>query len=61
MHKSWKIIVILHYTYLNKGRLYMLGVLKKMFDPNKRQVNRLEKIADQVDALGPEMAKLSDD
>ncbi|HZG59698.1 MAG TPA: preprotein translocase subunit SecA [Anoxybacillus sp.] len=38
----------------------MLGVLKKMFDPNKRQVNRLEKIADQVDALGPEMAKLSD-
>jgi preprotein translocase subunit SecA len=38
----------------------MLGVLKKMFDPNKRQVSRLEKMADQVDALGPEMAKLSD-
>ncbi|WP_044892950.1 preprotein translocase subunit SecA [Bacillus alveayuensis] len=38
----------------------MLGVLKKMFDPNKRQVNRLEKMADRVDALGPEMAKLSD-
>lgn len=39
----------------------MLGVLKKVFDPNKRQLSRLEKIADQVDALGPEMAKLSDD
>jgi preprotein translocase subunit SecA len=61
MHKSWKIIVIFALYLLNKGRLYMLGVLKKMFDPNKRQVNRLEKIADQVDALGPEMAKLSDD
>ncbi|WP_027409300.1 preprotein translocase subunit SecA [Anoxybacteroides tepidamans] len=39
----------------------MLGVLKKVFDPNKRQVQRLEKIADQVDALGPDMAKLSDE
>jgi preprotein translocase subunit SecA len=39
----------------------MLGVLKKVFDPNKRQLSRLEKIADQVDALGPEMAKLSDE
>ncbi|QPA30681.1 preprotein translocase subunit SecA [Thermaerobacillus caldiproteolyticus] len=38
----------------------MLGVLKKVFDPNKRQISRLEKIADQVDALGPEMEKLSD-
>ncbi|WP_143414956.1 preprotein translocase subunit SecA [Geobacillus sp. E263] len=39
----------------------MLGVLKKVFDPNKRQLSRLEKIADQVDTLGPEMAKLSDE
>lgn len=39
----------------------MLGVLKKVFDPNKRQIHRLEKIADQVDALGLEMAKLSDE
>lgn len=39
----------------------MLGVLKKVFDPNKRQIHRLEKIAEQVDALGPEMAKLSDE
>ncbi|GMB09114.1 preprotein translocase subunit SecA [Thermolongibacillus altinsuensis] len=39
----------------------MFGVLKKVFDPNKRQIARLEKIANQVDALGPEMAKLSDE
>ena len=39
----------------------MLGVFKKVFDSNKRQVNRLEKIAERVDALGPEMAKLSDE
>ncbi|MCL6586243.1 MAG: preprotein translocase subunit SecA [Anoxybacillus sp.] len=39
----------------------MLGVLKKVFDPNKRQIHRLEKIAEQVDALGPEMANLSDE
>jgi len=39
----------------------MLGVLKKVFDPNKRQIHRLEKMAEQVDALGPEMAKLSDE
>jgi preprotein translocase subunit SecA len=39
----------------------MLGMLKKVFDSNNRQVSRLEKLADQIDALGPEMAKLSDD
>jgi preprotein translocase subunit SecA len=39
----------------------MFGVLKKVFDPNKRQIARLEKIANQVDALGPEMAELSDE
>ncbi|MFC3886551.1 preprotein translocase subunit SecA [Bacillus songklensis] len=39
----------------------MLGILKKVFDSNQRQVNRLEKLADQIDALGPEIAKLSDD
>jgi preprotein translocase subunit SecA len=38
----------------------MLGILNKVFDPNKRILKRLEKMADQVDALGPEMAKLSD-
>ncbi|WP_078414304.1 preprotein translocase subunit SecA [Priestia abyssalis] len=39
----------------------MLGMFKKVFDGNQRQVTRLEKLADQIDALGPEMEKLSDD
>ncbi|AKS39486.1 preprotein translocase subunit SecA [Anoxybacillus gonensis] len=39
----------------------MLGMLKKVFDPNKRQIARLEKIANEIDALGPQMAQLSDD
>ncbi|WP_433744736.1 preprotein translocase subunit SecA [Falsibacillus pallidus] len=39
----------------------MLGILNKVFDDNKRTLKRLEKLADQIDALGPEMEKLSDD
>ncbi|MGG3841778.1 preprotein translocase subunit SecA [Anoxybacillus kestanbolensis] len=39
----------------------MLGMLKKVFDPNKRQIARLEKMANEIDALGPKMAQLSDD
>ncbi|EGQ27202.1 preprotein translocase subunit SecA [Sporosarcina newyorkensis 2681] len=39
----------------------MLGVLNKMFDPNKRDLKRLEKVADQVEALASDMEKLSDD
>ncbi|MCX8002404.1 MAG: preprotein translocase subunit SecA [Anoxybacillus mongoliensis] len=39
----------------------MLGMFKKVFDPNKRQIARLEKIANDIDALGPQMAQLSDD
>lgn len=39
----------------------MLGVLNKMFDPNKRDLKRLEKIADQVEALAGEIEQLSDE
>ncbi|MEZ7170444.1 preprotein translocase subunit SecA [Sporosarcina sp. OR05] len=39
----------------------MLGVLNKMFDPNKRDLKRLEKIADSVEALAGEMEQLSDE
>ncbi|MBM6616311.1 preprotein translocase subunit SecA [Bacillus suaedaesalsae] len=39
----------------------MLGMLKKVFDGNQRQVNKYEKIAHQVDALGADIGKLSDD
>lgn len=39
----------------------MLGVLNKVFDPNKRDLKRLEKIADTVEALASDFAALSDD
>ena len=39
----------------------MLNVLSKIFDSNKRDLKRLEKIADQVEALSSEMEQLSDD
>ncbi|AZB44502.1 preprotein translocase subunit SecA [Bacillus sp. FJAT-42376] len=39
----------------------MLGILNKVFDPNKRTVNRYEKIANEIDALGSQMEQLSDE
>lgn len=39
----------------------MLNILNKVFDPNKRELKRLEKVADQVEALADEMAALSDE
>ncbi|MFG6114688.1 preprotein translocase subunit SecA [Halobacillus sp. MO56] len=40
----------------------MLGTLKKIFgDGNQRQINRLQKQAEEIEALEPEMEKLSDD
>ncbi|MDP1416884.1 preprotein translocase subunit SecA [Peribacillus simplex] len=39
----------------------MLNILNKVFDPNKREIKRLEKIADQVEALADETASLSDE
>ncbi|MBD7985138.1 preprotein translocase subunit SecA [Sporosarcina sp. Sa2YVA2] len=39
----------------------MLGVLNKMFDPNKRDLKRLEKIADKVETFATEMEQLSDE
>ncbi|MFJ8064133.1 preprotein translocase subunit SecA [Psychrobacillus sp. NPDC096426] len=39
----------------------MLGVLNKVFDLNKREIKRLEKIADQVEALASEMDAKSDE
>lgn len=41
--------------------IVLVGVLTKLFDPNKRDVKRLEKIADQVEALASDMEALSDD
>ncbi|MGB5944979.1 preprotein translocase subunit SecA [Paenisporosarcina sp.] len=39
----------------------MLGVLNKVFDLNKRDLKRLEKITDQVEALANETEALTDD
>ncbi len=39
----------------------MLGVLNKVFDPNKRDLKKLEKTADLVEALAADFAALSDD
>lgn len=39
----------------------MLGVLNKVFDPNKRDLKRLEKVADRVEALASDFAALSDE
>jgi len=39
----------------------MLGLLNKVFDANKRELKRLEKLADQIEELGPDMERLTDD
>ncbi|WP_110928469.1 preprotein translocase subunit SecA [Bacillus massiliglaciei] len=39
----------------------MLNILNKVFDPNKREIKRLEKVADQVEALADQISALSDD
>lgn len=39
----------------------MLGVLNKVFDLNKRDLKRLEKVADQVEAFAKDMEALTDD
>src|SRR3954451_4539981 len=39
----------------------MAGILNKIFDPNKRELKRLTKMAERIDALASDMEKLSDD
>ena len=39
----------------------MVAFLNKVFDPNKRELKRLEKLASQIEALAPEMETKSDD
>ncbi|AQQ53943.1 preprotein translocase subunit SecA [Planococcus lenghuensis] len=39
----------------------MLGVLNKVFDPNKRDLKKLEKTADSVEALASQFEALSDE
>ena len=39
----------------------MVNILNKLFDFNKKELKRLEKLADKVEALADQMAKLSDE
>jgi preprotein translocase subunit SecA len=39
----------------------MLGMLNKVFDPNKREIKRLTKLSEEIDALASQTAALSDD
>ncbi|CAM3554092.1 preprotein translocase subunit SecA [Aeromicrobium ponti] len=39
----------------------MLGILNKVFDQNKREIKRLTKMAEQIDALASDTEKLSDE
>lgn len=39
----------------------MINILNKLFDFNKKELKKLNKIADQVDALAPQMEQLSDE
>nr|WP_295971854.1 preprotein translocase subunit SecA [uncultured Bacillus sp.] len=39
----------------------MAGILSKVFDPNKREIKRLTKMTEEIDALSQTMAELSDD
>lgn len=45
---------------LNEDVTYMLNVLSKIFDSNKRDLKRLERVANSVEALADEMKGLSD-
>ena len=39
----------------------MANILNKIFDFNKKELKKLEKIADQMEALASQMEQLSDD
>ncbi|MDZ5471984.1 preprotein translocase subunit SecA [Bacillus sp. 31A1R] len=39
----------------------MLGILNKVFDPNKRELKKLTRLSEQIDALASKMEALSDD
>jgi preprotein translocase subunit SecA len=39
----------------------MLGIIKKVFDTNQRQLNRMQKQVEKIEALGPDMEKLTNE
>ena len=39
----------------------MIGILKKVFDVNQRQIKRMQKTVEQIDALEPSIKPLTDE
>ncbi|MFD3446539.1 preprotein translocase subunit SecA [Microbacteriaceae bacterium 4G12] len=39
----------------------MIGIFKKVFDMNQRQINRMQKIVDQIEQIGPQYSALTDE
>ncbi|RKJ27593.1 preprotein translocase subunit SecA, partial [Butyricicoccus sp. 1XD8-22] len=39
----------------------MANILSKIFDPNKKEIKKLEKVADRIEAFASQMEQLSDD
>lgn len=59
MTNKWEGYFTLNYT---EERFVMRGLLKKVFgDGTQRQLNRLQPVVDKIEALEPDMKKLSDD
>jgi preprotein translocase subunit SecA len=53
---------VFNMKFLYKGAFYhMMGILNKVFDLNKRELKRLDKLALQINALAGETEKLTDD
>ncbi|SOB91483.1 preprotein translocase subunit SecA [Ureibacillus xyleni] len=42
-------------------KIFMANILNKIFDPNKKELKKLNKIADQVEAYASQMEQLSDE
>lgn len=40
---------------------FMANILSKIFDPNKKEIKKLEKVADRIEAFASQMEQLSDD
>src|SRR5699024_10838338 len=51
-----------YHSFNYRGALRMVGLIKRIFgDGNQRQLNRIQKRVEQIEALEPEYEKLSDE
>jgi preprotein translocase subunit SecA len=55
-------LIVINKKFSYKGAFNrMMGILNKVFDLNKRELKRLDKLAIQIEALAAETEKLTDD